>query len=155
MSIKTRHLELMHLVLFCVWEDARAWAPWNHSFEGVPWLSRASILLFSILKDHLKVHGQAATVADGLTAASSLFCWYGRWHFSSHISWATVNIINNIDLFLDLYLTSFSQALVVPDYLGRLQTFLFQCLADWNMELGVGRFSHGRLNSSLRYAEKS
>ena len=30
---KARHLKLRNLVPFCVWEDARVWAQWNHSFE--------------------------------------------------------------------------------------------------------------------------
>ena len=30
---KTRHLKLMKLVVFYVWEDAGVWAHWNHSFD--------------------------------------------------------------------------------------------------------------------------
>ena len=30
---KTRYLKLRNLVLFCVWEDTRVWAHWNHSFD--------------------------------------------------------------------------------------------------------------------------
>ena len=31
--LKTRYLKLMNLALYCVWEDARVWALWNHSFD--------------------------------------------------------------------------------------------------------------------------
>ena len=30
---KIRHLKLMNLVFFCVWEDAGIWAYWQHSFD--------------------------------------------------------------------------------------------------------------------------
>ena len=30
---RTRYLKLMNLALFCVWEDARVGAHWNHSFD--------------------------------------------------------------------------------------------------------------------------
>ena len=46
---KTRCLRLSNLALFYVWEDTGVWAPWNHSFDGKPQLSEASILLVSIL----------------------------------------------------------------------------------------------------------
>ena len=31
--LKTRHLKLMNLSLFYVWEDARVWTYWNYSFD--------------------------------------------------------------------------------------------------------------------------
>ena len=46
---KIRCLRLSNLALFYVWEDTGARAPWNHSFDGKPQLSGASIPLFSIL----------------------------------------------------------------------------------------------------------
>ena len=30
---KTRYVKLRNLVLFCVWEGARVWVHWNHSFD--------------------------------------------------------------------------------------------------------------------------
>ena len=30
---KTRHFNVIILMIFCVWEDARVWAYWNHSFN--------------------------------------------------------------------------------------------------------------------------
>ena len=46
---KTRHLKLIILILFCVWEDARVWVYGNHSLDMHLNLPRASILFFSIL----------------------------------------------------------------------------------------------------------
>ena len=31
--IKNRHLKLMNLRLFCIWEDTRVWVHWNHFFD--------------------------------------------------------------------------------------------------------------------------
>ena len=76
---KTRCLRLSNLALFYVWEDTGVWAPWNHSFDGKPQLSEASILLFSILNP-LGVHSPAA-VAEVLMATTSIVYWYGGWHF--------------------------------------------------------------------------
>ena len=46
--IKIRHLKLMNLLLFYIWQDARVWAYWNHCFHM--YLDcRPSILFFSIL----------------------------------------------------------------------------------------------------------
>ena len=41
--IKTKYLTLKNLVLFCMWEDSRAWACWNHSFHvHLSYLGRVS-----------------------------------------------------------------------------------------------------------------
>ena len=48
---KTGNPNVRNFVLFYVWEDARVWAHWNHSFD-IPQLSGASILCFYIPSHH-------------------------------------------------------------------------------------------------------
>ena len=51
---QNRYFKLRNLVLFYVWEDARVWAHWNHSFDSLRYLGPVSCF-FPILS-HLREH---------------------------------------------------------------------------------------------------
>ena len=67
---KTRHLKLMILVLFCIWEGAKDWAYWNYSFDmHLKYLGPVSC--FSPSWIPLRTHRQGvAAVADGLVSGN-------------------------------------------------------------------------------------
>ena len=73
----------MNLVLLCVWEDARVWAPWNHSFDMHPnHLGPVPCFSSSWIPSGCTIGG--GCTADGLMASTSFVYWCGRWHFFVH-----------------------------------------------------------------------
>ena len=79
---KTRHLKLMNLVLFYVWEDARVWAHWSHSFDMLVNYLRP-VSCFPPSWDPLSW----AAVADSFMATTSFVHWDGSWHSLYTPSW--------------------------------------------------------------------
>lgn len=66
----TRHLKLMALALFSVWEDARVWTHCSYSFDR-RLSSLGPISCFSSILSPLRVHRyRVAAVADGFMAAT-------------------------------------------------------------------------------------
>ena len=62
-----QYLELRNLALFCVWEDARAWAHWDHSFDiHLSYLGPVSCVFTS-------------WVSTGLTLGSGCSLMAARW----------------------------------------------------------------------------
>lgn len=58
--LKTRYLKLMNLALYCVWEDARVWAFWNHSFDMLHYnLRPVSCFLPSWIPSGCSIKGRA------------------------------------------------------------------------------------------------
>ena len=54
---KNRHIELMNLVFFYVWKDARVWAYWNFSFDMIlSGLGPVFCFFSSILNDFTAAH---------------------------------------------------------------------------------------------------
>ena len=100
---KTRYPKLRNLVLFCVWEDARVWAHWNHSFHmhfsypgptscmfsspELPWGSPSGVaavwwLVFFSFLSALRAH--QLTLGGGITDdCNILVYWYSRQYFIS------------------------------------------------------------------------
>ena len=101
-----RYLKLRNLALFYVWEDAKLWAHWNHSFDGhlsflgpvscifTSWVSSGwtlgsgcsvmaatwQVCLVSFLS-FLRAH--QLTLGGGCTTVTSFVYWYGRQYFIS------------------------------------------------------------------------
>ena len=99
---RTRHLKLMNLVLFYIWEDAKLWAHWDYSFDKhfgylgpvscafsfwvssgctvggcLQWLMAASCFYPEFPQG--SPSGQLQ--CEGLMATTSFVYWYGRQHF--------------------------------------------------------------------------
>ena len=90
-SHKARHLRLMILVFFYVWEDAIIWAYYNHSFDmHVHYPGQYP--LFAILHP-LRVNNWGRWERlQWLMAGWPHVFWYGRWHLPTggmvlHLSW--------------------------------------------------------------------
>ena len=102
---KTRYLKLRNVALFCVWENTRVWAYWNHSFNmHLSHLGPASCIFHTLNSSMLTVGsdcgpmGQRAQVLflgtlrtqkftfEGLESLMTviLVCWYGRKYSISH-----------------------------------------------------------------------
>lgn len=64
---KSRHLKLMNLVLFYVWEGTKVWVHWNHSLDMNFELSEGSILCFSVLRV-LKMASLGCTIEVGCSS---------------------------------------------------------------------------------------
>ena len=73
---KTRCPKLRSLVLFYVWEDARAWAHWNHSFDVH--LSYLGLCVFT------------SRVSSGLIVGSGCYLMTARWLLSDDCQFSSV-----------------------------------------------------------------
>ena len=85
---KNQTSQVIILVLFCVWEDARVWAHWNYSFDmHLNYLGLVSCFLHPEFPSRgtTEVGGGVgstqATVAAGLMQVTLIVCWTGRQHF--------------------------------------------------------------------------
>ena len=84
----------MNLAIFYVWEDARVWAHWNHSFhEHLNYLVPVSCFLHSEFPQGTQ--WEVAAVVTSLMDEACFAYWSGRCHFSfthfiSDLNWLMV-----------------------------------------------------------------
>ena len=82
--LKTRYLKLMNLALYCVWEDARVWAFWNHSSDMLHYNLRPVSCYFpSWIVSGCSFRGKAGEMGGTcsswwLDALTSSVYWYSQ-----------------------------------------------------------------------------
>ena len=94
---KNIHLKLVNLALFYVWEDARVWAQWNHSFDMyLSYPGPVSYILISWVSSGLTGSHWRAVGADDwcvrkYSISQILSSWSGFWPILGDISWSNLS----------------------------------------------------------------